>query len=74
MIIGESKSALRGYIGIMYRNRLLFLVLGGTWFRTADPLRHPTILIDHCHRNESSQRARDSWAYGPMKPSTNGML
>ena len=42
----------------MNRNRLLFLVLGETWLRPTDTLRHPAIVIDHRYSREEFSRGR----------------
>ena len=52
------QGSLEEVLEFMNRNRLLFLVLGETWLRPADSLRHPAIVIDHRYPREEFSKGR----------------
>ena len=58
MNVSGIQGSLEEVLEFMCRNRLLFLVLGETWLRPADSLRHPAIVIDHRHPREEFFRGR----------------
>ena len=56
--VGGIQGSLEEVLEFIHRNRLLFLVLGETWLRPVDSLRHPAIAIDHRYPREEFSRGR----------------
>ena len=68
--VGGIQGSLEEVLEFIHRNRLLFLilgetlVLGETWLRAVDSLKHPAIVIDHRHPREEFSKGRG--IYGVM--------
>ena len=56
--VGGIQGSFEEVLEFMHSNRLLFLVLGETWLRPVDSLRHPAIVIDHRYPREEFSRGR----------------
>lgn len=56
--VGGIQGSLEEVLDFMHMKRLLFLILGETWLRPADSLRHPAIVIDHRYPREEFSRGR----------------
>ena len=52
------QGTLEEVLEFIHRNRLIFLVLGETWLRPVDSLKHPAIVIDHRHPREEFSKGQ----------------